>query len=132
MDYAFEPWDSELYPIVEEWYRARRLEPIPKESLPCYGFFITSEGRRKACVWYCVDSINRLAFLFDLVSDPANTLAESRFFVGRSIYQAQIDAQRLGAAAMVTVTPHAGLAREAERLGLFESESGMHRLTQIF
>lgn len=133
MNYHFEPWSTDDYPLIRAWYAARNLEPWPAEMIPVYGAFVRSDDdeQRKACGWYALDAVNGLAFLFDVVSNPRNSLAESRHYIAMLVAMLQTDARGKGAFAMMSVTEHRALAVEAEKRNLFRADPVTHRLTQL-
>lgn len=79
-DYLVELYSPDDYPTIEAWWRGHDGEPVPEEWLPTLCAFAVdpADGRKVAFMALYMDNSVGVCFPNWLVTDPANTVAQSR------------------------------------------------------
>lgn len=131
------------YAVISQWWRQRRLDPVPIEVLPPLGAVMFDKtGGYRAAAWMYFDRPFTLkdgrethpavCFLHHFVSNPKNTAAETRKFGHALMEFLFTEAREMGYSQVITTTDSGVLASEAESAGFTLNPHPMIQLARAF
>lgn len=111
-------WNPSAYDLVSEWWRGHKQEPVPLGLLPCYGALaVDDEGEPRVASWYTLDPVNQVAHLDWLVTNPSNTIGQTKRYALALLDFLIASATEDGAIIMYAQARHPWLCDQAAKVG---------------